>query len=167
MSKKLSVDDLEAVVAEVQVQRDKAEIRATLERYWFGEDRCDADIVASAVTENARYGALRGQDHIRTVMKGLDAYDSMQHCFASSKIEIDGDTAVADTMGVGFNTGKTDDGEQRCLVRGLRYIDRLVRTEDGWLIDERGGHDQPDHGHDTFWQFEGVTTEVWHPKART
>jgi SnoaL-like domain len=166
MAKKLSADDLEALAAEVQLLKDKAEIRETLDRYWFGEDRGDPDIVASAFAEDASYGAMRGHDEIRRVMTGLDAYDSMQHCFASSKIEVDGDTATADTMAVGFNVGKDDTGEERCLVRGLRYIDELARTDDGWVITRRRGHDDPGHGHDTFWQFEGVTTAVWHPSPR-
>ncbi|MBV9661854.1 MAG: nuclear transport factor 2 family protein [Acidimicrobiales bacterium] len=166
MSKKVSASDLEGFAAEVQLLKDKAEIRATLDRYWFGEDRCDPGIVASAFTEDAHYGTMHGHDDIRKVMKGLEAYDSMQHCFASSNIDIDGDNATADTMAVGFNVGPNDNGEQRVLVRGLRYIDELVRTDDGWVIKRRRGHDEPEHGHDTFWQFEGVTTEVWHPKAR-
>jgi SnoaL-like domain len=166
MRAKLSVDDLEAVVAEVQLIRDKAEIRETLDRYWFGEDRCEADIVISTFIEVARYGGIRGHEDIRSVMQALRAYDSLHHCFASSKIEVDGDTATADTMAVGFALATNDAGEQRCLVRGMRYIDRLVRTESGWLIAERCGHDSPDHGHDTFWQFEGMPTEVWHPRQR-
>jgi len=165
MARKLSADDLEALVAEVQLLKDKAEIRETIDRYWFGEDRCDPDIVASAVAEDANYGAMHGHNEIRRAMTALDAYDSMQHCFASS-VEVDGDTATADTMAVGFNVGKDDTGEQRCLVRGLRYIDELARTEDGWVITRRRGHEDPGHGHETFWQFEGTTTAVWHPKPR-
>jgi hypothetical protein len=163
MSKKLSVDDLEGLVAAVQLLEDKAEIRATLERYWFGEDRCSPTTVASVFTPEATYGAIQGREAIRTRMHALTQYDSMQHCFASSEITVDGDTATADTMAIGFNVGRDAEGEQRCLVRGLRYRDSLVRTDDGWLITERSGWDEPRSGHDTFWQFEGVTTSVWHP----
>jgi hypothetical protein len=166
MTREISAEAFDALVAEVQLLKDKTEIRETLDRYWFGEDRCDPDAVASAFTEDARYGTLESKDEIRSRMQwGLPLYDSMQHCFASSKVEIDGDRATADTMAIGFNVGPNDDGEQRVLVRGLRYVDELVRTDDGWAIARRGGHDEPDHGHDTFWQFEGVTTDVWHPQG--
>jgi SnoaL-like domain len=127
----------------------------------------DRDTVAMAFTGDAEYGGPRGRDDILQLMEGLKAHDSMQHCFASSRIEVDGDSARADTMAVGFNVGPDDVGQQVCLVRGLRYIDDLVRTEDGWRTRRRRGHDHPDAGHDTLWQFEGVTTPVWYPKCRS
>jgi hypothetical protein len=160
-------DELNALKAEIRLLKDKAEIRETLDLYWFGEDRLDPDTVTMAFTGDAAYGGLRGHDDIRRVMEGLKAHDTMQHCFASSRIEVDGDSARADTMAIGFNVGPDDQGQQVCLVRGLRYVDDLVRTENGWKIRRRRGHDDPNAGHDTLWQFEGVTTPVWYPKSRT
>jgi uncharacterized protein (TIGR02246 family) len=165
-SRRLSADHLEGLVAAVQELKDKAEIREVIDRYWFGEDRFDPEIVASAFTPDAHYGKLQGRDAIRKVMESLSLYESMQHSFASSNIRVDGDAAEADTMAIGFNVGPDADGDQRVLVRGLRYLDQLVRTEDGWQIAQRTGADAPDHGHDTYWQFEGVVTPVWHPKPR-
>ncbi len=168
MATKVSAMDLEALAAEVQLLKDKADIRATLDRYWFGEDRGVPEIVQSAFVPDSFYGARRGPEVILERGHGLELYDTMQHCFASSTIQVDGDTATADTMAVSFCVGRTDEGEQRCMVRGLRYIDKLVRTEqNGWLITDRRGFDEPDHGHDTLWQFEGVTNTPWHPKPHS
>lgn len=165
MAQKISADDLQALAAELQALKDRVEIRETIERYWYGEDRCAPAVVASVFTPDARYGMIRGRDEVERVMAGggLAAYDAMAHCFGSSRIEVDGDTATADTMAIGFDVGRNDDGERVCMVRGLRYVDTLVRTEHGWQISSRSGYDDLDFGHDTFWQFEGPTTELWHP----
>lgn len=166
MGEKLSVDDLETLVREVQLLKDKAEIRETLNRYWFGVDRRDPAMVASAFTPDAHYGNLHSRDELEGLMAlALPGYECLQHCFASSEIEVDGDTARADTMAVGFGLGANADGERRVFARGMRYVDTLERTEDGWKITERVGHDDRDVGHDTFWQFEGVATDIWHPTA--
>jgi SnoaL-like domain len=147
-------DELDALKAEIQLLKDKAEIREVLDLYWFGEDRLDPDTVATAFTRDAEYGGLQGHEEILGAMEGLRAHDTMQHCFASSRIEVDGYLARADTMAVGFNVGLDDQDQQVCLVRGLRYIDDLVRTGNGWKIRRRRGHDHPDAGHDRLWQFQ-------------
>ena len=166
MTRNRSAEELEALFEQMQLLKDKADIRETLERYWYGEDRCAPDIVASVFTVDARYGKIRGRDGVQRVMSGggLAAYDSMQHCVGSSRIVVDGDTATADTMAIGFDVGEDRDGERVCFVRGLRYIDKLVRTTDGWEIAERSGYDDVDFGHDTCWQFEAKTTELFQPQ---
>ena len=166
MAQKLSVDDLAGLVKEVQLLKDKAEIRETLTRYWFGVDRREPAVAASVMTPDGHYGNLHGREELERLMqRALPGYECLQHCFASSEIEVAGDTATADTMAVGFALGDNADGERRVFARGLRYVDTLVRTEEGWRITERVGSDDREVGHDTFWQFEGVATDIWHPKV--
>jgi hypothetical protein len=165
MAGKLSADDLETLVREVQLLKDKAEIRETLNRYWFGVDRREPAVVASAFAPDGHYGNLDRDELEHLMAWALPEYECLQHCFASSEIQVDGDTATADTMAIGFGLGDNADGERTVFARGLRYVDKLVRTDDGWKITERAGHDDRNVGHDTFWQFEGLATEIWHPGA--
>jgi SnoaL-like domain len=149
---------------ELRLMADKIAIREVLDRYWAGEDRCDPDIVCSAFAEDAEYGGGKGLDHIRSVMKGLEAYAGMHHVISSQLIEVDGDTAIADTMALGFcQTKPESEGGSRVLVRGLRYRDEMVRTDDGWKILRRGGFGGG--GHDTPWQADLSVVPYWGPHS--
>jgi ketosteroid isomerase-like protein len=145
---------------------DKAAIREVIDRYWAGEDRNDVDLVLSAFTGDAVYGRLRGHDGIRTAMAGLGAYAGMHHVVSSQLIEVDGDTARADTMALGFCRTRDDGEGARILVRGLRYLDDLVRTDGGWKIRHRRGVDAAESGHDSYWQSDMTVVPYWGPHTR-
>jgi hypothetical protein len=66
------------------------------------------------------------------------------HCMSQCVIELDGDTARSETS---VNSYLVIDGEpRRILVRGIRYLDKLVRLDTGWRIAKR----LPSHD----WMFE-------------
>jgi hypothetical protein len=66
------------------------------------------------------------------------------HGMMQCQIKIDGDTARSETS---VNSFLVIDGEpRRVLVRGIRYLDKLVRRDEGWRISKR----MPSHD----WMFE-------------
>src|SRR5262249_51185532 len=61
-----------------------------------------------------------------------------QHMVATSVLSIDGDHATGRT--ICFNpmvTGSQDDENDYVYLVGLWYLDKFVRTADGWRISER------------------------------
>jgi len=49
---------------------------------------------------------------------------------------LDADVAETETNAIAFLV-LTDQPVERVAMRSLRYLDRLIRTEDGWRISER------------------------------
>jgi hypothetical protein len=68
------------------------------------------------------------------------------HAVASQQITLDGGLAHADTFVVAHLVEGAVAGPGAILVRGLRYTDDLVRTEEGWRIAHRRHH--------SLWQYE-------------
>ena len=138
---------------------DRASIIALLERYWYGVDIRDEDVAASVFTEDAQYGTATGIEEIKTMVRGSRKFRAMSHLRGNSEINIDGDTAHSDSFVVSFLVEKID-GEEVVTARGLRYVDELVRTPDGWRISSRHGGVQPPHPHEDLWQFTGTSVDT-------
>ena len=51
-------------------------------------------------------------------------------------IEVDGHEADTQTYATTYLCGQRD-GRDSILVRGLRYVDREIRTEGGWRVQRR------------------------------
>jgi hypothetical protein len=138
---------------------DKAAISELLERYWFGLDVPDVDIATSVFTPDAQYGDRTGIDAIREAVSGIHKFRALSHANANSMITVDGDTAHAESYALSFlveNIG----GEEKVTVRGLRYVDELVRTPDGWRISRRHGGVEPPVPHVDLWQFRADSIET-------
>jgi hypothetical protein len=70
----------------------------------------------------------------------MPSFPAFQHLVSNPMLTIDGDVATGRTMcfnpmAVARPAG--DDGEPRVFFCGLWYLDRFVRTPDGWRIAER------------------------------
>jgi len=129
---------------------DRLAIRAQVQRYFFGLDTRDVEVVLSTFTGDVtlRYmdGALvmRGLDEARDYFAGhrgpthLGITDLIgsTHLLANSAIEVAGDEATCRLAGLVFHRGRLNDRDV-LVQRGLRYEDRLVRTEGTWLVAER------------------------------
>jgi hypothetical protein len=142
---------------------DKEAIREVIDRYFFGEGRMDVDVIMSCFTPDAIFGKAVGQDEVRSVLQGISYFQSCFVLGASQQITIDGDNADADTQAVGF-AYRTDGGgvgrPGRIMVQGVRYKDKLVRTQEGWKIRSRTGFDDPTRGHDYLWQFDAASVPI-------
>ena len=116
---------------------DEQEVRDACMRFFAGWDRRDAALFRSAFTADATSETGDAQVTRSTVSDALTdgqiSTPSMpfsSHAPSSQVVTVTGDTATADTMVTCHIV--TDKGE--VLVRGLRYLDDLVRTADGWRI---------------------------------
>ena len=122
---------------------DRLEIQDLLARYsaaidgrrW---DDLDALFTEDAVIDYAEMGGIRGtlaeqKAFLAAVMPGFAGF---QHLTASTKLEIDGDTATG--VSICHNPMVIEaDGERRTFFVGLWYHDEYVRTDEGWRISRR------------------------------
>jgi hypothetical protein len=117
---------------------DKEEIREALLRYTRGVDRHDTALAVSAYHPDASddHGAYIGGvegviRHANTVH--TQSWDIHHHFITNETIELEGDTAHAETYFLATLRRKTGVID---LVGG-RYIDRLERRDGRWAIADR------------------------------
>jgi ketosteroid isomerase-like protein len=138
----------------VEQWMDKLEIREVIERYMRRNDDRDADRIVELFAPDARLQvggrAFVGHAEIRALYERqgpslanwvrpgeLFKQPASSHLSSNPIIEVDGDTATAETD---FLVVRRDgDGRASCWLSG-RYRDRFRRTDDGrWLIAVRTG----------------------------
>jgi hypothetical protein len=136
---------------------DEAAVRQVIGNYFYAVDRRDFIMLKDCFTEDAKgeYDAgkvvYEGRDAILDGLQGIVQFKSTSHVTSSMFISIDGEDAKADTFAVAF---LVLEGIPRVLVRGLQYIDHLVRTRAGWRIGRRI--------HIPRWQYEVASVEPAH-----
>ena len=116
--------------------------------YWAGVDRRDTQTYLRAFTADATLSLFDGALTMAVAELvqdgGIDkgGFEHTSHTPASQTITIDGDAATADTL----VTAVLVLADGPVAVRGLRYRDDLIRTEDGWRISLRR--------HSVLWQYD-------------
>ena len=127
----MTIDDLVA----------QQEIRDVLIRYTRGIDRTDRELVLSCYWPGAHddHGAFQGTVEEFVEWLGVLAYyDSTMHFIGNQLVEVDGDTAHAESYCVAYHRRSERDGEEaHDLVLGLRYVDRMERRNGEWRIADR------------------------------
>ena len=134
---------------------DRLAIRETIERYFAGLDRRDGEWIAGAFTQDAegeinafgRKNVFRGRAAFGNFAKGMAQYASSNHALSNVRIVVDGDRATSDTYAIAHLLDK-----DKIMVRGLQYVDELVRESDGWRIARRT--------HNTLWQYDVPSTPL-------
>ena len=120
-----------------QAAYDATLVRDVACRYARGVDRKDLDLVASCFTPDCAYeGALgRGTiaDALATLRAALPRYERTMHFMGTQDVAVDGDAARSETYCIAYHV--RPDG--RHFTVGVRYLDALVRTTDGWRICRR------------------------------
>lgn len=121
---------------------DREAIRDCLIRYARATDRCDADLLASVFWPDAQtdyegfhIGAV-GDYLAKTATATRDFMEQTAHLVGNMLIEIDGDSARAETYVFAFHRLPMDGGPQDLLL-GARYLDRLEKRDDYWRIASR------------------------------
>lgn len=69
--------------------------------------------------------------------EGLKFFTSFQHLTTTSKVVIDGDEATGRTICHNPMTLPSSDGGTHTMTVGLWYVDKFVRTSEGWRFAER------------------------------
>ena len=122
---------------------ERLKIRDLLERYCYGHDMHDYDLVATCFTPDVRASYLNGaakasnRDDFMKVMQSPAAFEFayQAHNTAHAHIVVDGDSATADSLCV-IVLAQGEAGHD-ALIRGARYLDRLRRENGEWRICER------------------------------
>ncbi len=124
----------------VQDLVDRAAISDLILRYSRAVDRRDWDEVLACFTPDAQvdYGRFQGnaEEVFGSIRKAFKLFEHTMHFMEPRVIEIVGDGARAETYGIAYHR-RTQDGQPKDLVVGLRYSDELVRREDAWLFQRR------------------------------
>ena len=123
---------------------DRSEIAELLVAYAHAVDRRRWDDLDDVFTPDAtidyrEMGGIRGSlTEIKAFLgQSMTAYARTQHQVASSRIDLDGDTASAVSMCHNPMVRAGDDGSEHVITCDLWYHDTLVRTAGGWRITAR------------------------------
>ena len=119
---------------------DRIEIRDLLSRIAIATDRRDWSAFGACFIPDASadYGELSNGtigDALAVLGPMLEGYTSTMNFVGTQHVDIDGDTARAETYVLSYHRrggdNPTDD------VAGTRYLDDMVRTPQGWLVARR------------------------------
>ena len=119
----------------------RAEITDVLTRYVRGADRNDWDLVRrcyhpDATDDHGLYSG--GVDGLMEFLATLAAtLTTTSHQLGTPHIEVDDQTARAETYCLGWYERPAADDMVRTIAQGLRYLDRFERREGRWAIANR------------------------------
>src|ERR1700755_2884509 len=119
---------------------DRESIRDCLMRLARGEDRRDAELIRGAYWPDATddHGIFVGtfKEYLNWVVPGAPAVLVTLHTLGQSLIDLRGDGALVETHVTAYhriNMGS----EERDIVIGGRYLDKLLRRNQEWRIAKR------------------------------
>lgn len=123
---------------------DRIEINDLLIDYCEAVDSDDIDAFDQIFTPDAEidysaFGFPRAnlQDTKNFLKQTLPTVTNKQHMIANSRVTIDGDTARVKTLCFNPMALPQEGKEPKLTHFGLWYLDKLVRTDQGWRICER------------------------------
>jgi hypothetical protein len=129
---------------------DRAQILETVTWYFMAIDRRDLDTLRRVFTPDIEavfegVHVAGGIDRLIAFVTGtsdvslpVDVVDLQlsMHFIGNHVATIDGDNARTETYALAHLVDRPS-GVPRMRTRGLRYVDALVRTSDGWRIEKR------------------------------
>ncbi len=123
---------------------DRLEIQQLMAIYSNAIDRHDFERLDAVFTADAYidYRAMGGIDGRYPQVKAwlgpaLQHFPRYYHLIANTEIVLEGDTATARTVCFNPMEVPLPQGGSQVMFLGLWYLDRLVRTPEGWRISER------------------------------
>jgi hypothetical protein len=127
---------------------DRLEIQDLMTRYSYAIDTRDWDALDDVFTPDAHidYSVFGGsvgnlEETKKFLAEAMPMFSTLQHMVSGTTITFTGDNDVpefADTKTQCHNPMTMGDADAPDLmVCGLWYVDKLVRTTDGWRIKER------------------------------
>jgi len=128
----------------IQEISDRFEIKDLLIDYCTAIDSRDFDALDNIFTPDAHidytcFGGPKGKfPEIKTYLeKALPNFPSYQHMLGNSRVWLEGDQARARTICHNPMVIPRPDGSKQTAFFGLWYVDKLVRTKEGWRLSER------------------------------
>lgn len=102
-------------------------------------DELDDVFTPDAIIDYSVFGGPRGPyPEVKAYLaKTMPMFASYYHMVATSKVELDGDTATAVTICHNPMVLPLPEGKEQVFVCGLWYRDEYVRTPAGWRISNR------------------------------
>jgi len=123
---------------------DRLEVQALMIRYARSIDTQDYELLDSCFTPDAHVdytqsGGTKGPyPEVRAWLeKALAPFATMMHFIGNTTIEFDGDKASSRTYVINPMGFPNPDGTLHMFTVGAHYVDKLVRTDQGWRIAER------------------------------
>jgi 3-phenylpropionate/cinnamic acid dioxygenase small subunit len=123
---------------------DRLEIQDLLTRYTVAIDTKDWKLLDTCFTPDAQldYTATGGTKgpypEVRAWLeKALAPFPMTVHYISNSTVELKGDEAAARTYVINPMGFPNEDGSLHIFTVGGFYVDKLVRTGEGWRIHER------------------------------
>ncbi|WP_396655741.1 nuclear transport factor 2 family protein [Microbacterium sp.] len=136
------IDDDADLRRELRRLRDHEEIRQLMYRYARGVDRSVEPLLASVYAEDGtdHHGPFDGPGSefaANLAKSGMTLPDNVgNHHITNILIEVDGDTARAETYFLALHP-HTHDGPVRMALMSGRYLDTLIRENGRWGIQRR------------------------------
>jgi 3-phenylpropionate/cinnamic acid dioxygenase small subunit len=113
----------------------RQQIQDCILRYARGVDRLDRDLVLSVYHDDAidYHGPVNGtrEDFADWYWARQPQFEGVQHFIGNQTIEIDGDTAHAETYFIGLMRPV---GKDSALFACGRYLDKLERRDGDWRV---------------------------------
>jgi hypothetical protein len=123
---------------------DRFEIQQLMTTYSNAIDRRDYDRLDIVFTPDAYidYRAMGGIDGRYRDVKAwlgpaLQSFPRYYHLIANTEVVLAGDSATSRTVCFNPMEVPLPQGGNQVMFLGLWYVDKLVRTPDGWRISER------------------------------
>jgi hypothetical protein len=127
-------DDLKALLA-------REAIRNGVIRLARGEDRRDAAMISASYWPDSEtdYGVFKGTfaEYLAWVVPGADAIKNTQHALGQTYIELDGETARAETQVISYHRIDYGGGDEHDTCIGGRYLDIFEKRGGEWRIASR------------------------------
>lgn len=128
----------------LQELSDRMEIQDLLVEYCHAIDTrrwdaLDEVFTADAVIDYTEMGGPSGTLAETKVFlaEAMAGFAGFQHMIATSKVTLDGDTAIGKTICHNPMLVTGDDGRTQVFLCGLWYVDVFLRTAEGWRIQSR------------------------------
>jgi ketosteroid isomerase-like protein len=120
---------------------DESDVSQVILRYADGIDRRNFDQVWECFAPDAHVdgSAFSGplDEYLPRLLDGVRSFGATQHFMGNQLRSVDGDTAHTETYAIAHHF-RDPAGEEEALIMGVRYVDDLVRGEDGrWVISHR------------------------------
>jgi 3-phenylpropionate/cinnamic acid dioxygenase small subunit len=118
---------------------DRVQIEDLAKRYAHAIDGRDWDAVDACFAVDAFVQGTQSSGpypaYIAGLRVGVESYRTTMHFFGNQRVDIDGDSAHLVTYGIAYHLGSADGTAD--FVIGVRYIDDVVRSGEGWIIAKR------------------------------